>query len=148
MDTQTPFEQVDIFTVLGVPQDDPDREAFLAQMEEAIWEEIVEHELSDKMADADLDQIEAILNDDNTSVNDKRDKLFSILVEKIPEFETVVREYTMAAKTDLLLERVEGLQEYYSQDQAKLEQVNKASGLFDQGEYTACVMALNAIVSG
>lgn len=145
MDSQTPFEQVDIFTVLGVAQDDPDREAFLQQMEEAIWEEIVENELSDKMSDADLDQIEAILNEEDTTMSEKRDKLFGMLVGKIPQFEVVVREYTMSAKRDLLFERLEGLKEFYAQDAAKLEQVNKADALFGEGQFTACVIALNAI---
>ncbi len=148
MDNQIPFEQLDIFTVLGVAQDDPDREAFLQQMEEAIWEEIVENELADKMGEAELAQLETILNDEATSVDDKREQLFGMLVGKVPNFEIVVREYTMAAKRDLLLERLEGTKEFYGTTQPnadKLSQVERAGQLYEAGEFSACAAALNAI---
>jgi hypothetical protein len=148
MDNQIPFEQLDIFTVLGVAQDDPDREAFLQQMEEAIWEEIVENELSDKLGETELAQIETILNDEAASAEEKRDHLFGMLVDKVPNFEKVVRDYTMAAKRDLLSERLEGTKEYYSQTSPnadKLSQVERAAQLFEAAEFSACAQALNAI---
>jgi len=148
MDNQIPFEQLDIFTVLGVAQDDPDREAFLQQMEEAIWEEIVENELADKLSDTELGQIESILDAKDVSQDGKRDQLFGMVVGRIPNFEKIVREYTMAAKRDLLSERLEGTKEFYTTTQPnadKLSQVERAGQLFEAGEFSACAQALNAI---
>ena len=145
MDSQIPFDKLDIFTVLGVDQDDPDKESFLRKMEDALWEEIIESEVGDKLEVSEITTLESILHDENISTTEKRDKLFGFLAEKIPHFELIVREYTLSAKKDLLLERLEALKEFYAQDMDALFQVNQADILFDEGKFSECVMLLNEL---
>lgn len=141
------FEALDIFTILGVAEDDPDKDAFRSELEDAIWEEIMEREVADKLSDEELEHMDQVLLDENKSAEEQRNAMFGLLAEKLPNMDEVIRRYTTQAKTDLLYERVEGMKEYFQNqgDQAKLDQVNRASQLFEQGEYVATVTALNAI---
>lgn len=143
----TDFEKFDIFTILGVAEDDPDREAFRAELEDAIWEEIMEKEVAEQLSDEDLDRVDAILADDSRNPEDQRNALFGLLAEKLPNMEEVVREYTVQAKSELLYQRLAGLKEFYQNDQSKLEQVQKAEELYDHGNLVETVHALNAITA-
>lgn len=139
--------QIDIFTLLGISPDDPDRDAFRREVEDAIWEEIMTIEVAPHLQPADLQKMENILADNDLDEEQKRTAMFGFLADKLPNMEEVVERYTRQAKSDLFQARLEGLEQYFAQqgDIDKKQQVQQASEMFARGEYAAAVQVVNKL---
>ena len=135
---------LDIFTLLGIENaSDEDREAFLTQLQDAIWEEVVEDELLEQLTDEEVDSIEQTVTSETMSAEDKRNTLFSMLSDKVPNLEQRLAESTNRLKFDLLGERVDGLREYYKTNEAQLGVLDQVEQLVEAGNVNEAVSLLN-----
>lgn len=135
---------MDIFSLLGIENaSDEEREMFLNQLQDAIWEEVVEDELLEKLTEEEVNSIEQTVNDENMSADDKRNALFSMLSDKVPNLEERLADSTNQLKFDLLGERVDGLREYYKDKPDQLSVLDQVEQMVESGNVTEAVNMLN-----
>lgn len=138
--------QADIFTILGVfDATAEDKEGLLGELQDAIWEEVVDSELGAKLTEADIVAVENILNDEAKSVEQRRNELYSMLVDKIPNLSDLLSAKTDEIKLGLLDERLQGMKAYHAKNATITESLNKVSALMDAGQYNDVITGLNAI---
>jgi len=135
---------MDIFSLLGIEgTTDEDREAFLNQLQDAIWEEVVEDELLEQMTDEEVDSIEQTIVNEDIAAEEKRNTLFSMLSDKVPNLEEKLAETTNRLKYDLLGERVDGLREFYAENAQQLGVLDQVEQLVEAGNVVEAVAMLN-----
>ncbi len=135
---------MDVFTLLGITEaSNEERELFLAQLQDAIWEEVVDEELSDSLTDEEIDSIDQTITDESISADEKRNRLFAMLAEKVPNLEERLMETTNDLKFDLLGERVEGLREYYADKAEQLQVLDQVEEMVNNGNLNEAVAVLN-----
>jgi len=135
---------MDIFSLLGIENaSDEEREMFLNQLQDASWEEVVEDELLAELTEEEVNSIEQTVNDENMSADDKRNALFSMLSDKVPNLEERLADSTNQLKFDLLGERVDGLREYYKDKPDQLSVLDQVEQMVESGNVTEAVNMLN-----
>ncbi len=134
----------DIFSLLGIEgTTDEDREAFLNQLQDAIWEEVVEDELLETMTDEEVDSIEQTIVNEEITADEKRNTLFGMLSSKVPNLEEKLAETTNRLKYELLGERVDGLREFYAENAEQLGVLDQAEQLIETGKVAEAISLLN-----
>lgn len=140
------LSELNIFEILGVTDVSPeDKEALLGELQDAIWEQLVDSEIADTMTETDLVQFEAILNEENMNLDEKRSQLFAVLNDRIPNLDEKLAESTNRMKHELLESRIDGLSEYFAQDAVSLAKVNEAHDVFEAGNYAHAISLLNEL---
>ncbi len=137
--------QLDIFTMLGVTGTEDEKEQFLDELQDLVWQDFVDVDLMDKLEDRDMDEVEGILADDTLSVKDQQEKLVGVLQRIMPDFEDVLLNKALELKEDMLRERIAGLMEYYKDRAAELAKVNQAEDLVNDEKYKEAVDLLNGL---
>lgn len=139
--------ELDVFTILGVSGTDEEKTAFLQEMQEVIWDDVVSSELDDNLTDEEMERIDDIIADTATSMDDKHNKLYAFLTEKIPNLTEVLTTKVNQFKMDLLDDRIEGMTEFYqSQNNADaLGKLEQALGMRNEERYSEAVAVLNAM---
>ncbi|MCD8484521.1 hypothetical protein LRY65_05560 [Candidatus Woesebacteria bacterium] len=135
---------MDVFTLLGITDaSEEDREAFLNQLQDAIWEEVVEQELADSLTDDEIDTIDRVITDEALQADEKRNQLFSLLANKVPNLEEGLADATNQLKYDLLGERVDGLREFYAAKPDQLQVLDQVEEMVNAGNVNEAVATLN-----
>lgn len=140
------IQNMSIFDMLGVEGTEEEKELFLTQIQDIIWQDVVETDLAPLLSDAELDEVEAFLSNDQKSDDEKRDHLFGLIIDKVPNAESVLLTRTMQLKSDLLMERLEGMKEYFKNDtaaQSKLAEAQKHIEMQQHGEAVALLNELS-----
>lgn len=139
--------ELDIFTILGVSGTDEEKNAFLQEMQEVIWDDVISTELDDNLSDSEMDRIDAIIADTATSIDDKHNQLYAFLTEKIPNLTEVLTAKVNQFKLDLLDDRIEGMTEFYTTNNNAdaLAKIATAQGLRNDENFKDAVSALNSL---
>lgn len=141
------LQKMSIFEMLGAEGTEEEKDQFLSQIQDVIWQDVVEKDLAPLLNDDEISQVEAKLSDDTLSNEDKRDYLFDLIMEKVPQAEQVLLDRTMQLKSDLLHERLHGMDHYFANDAAAQTKLQAAHGHLDAQEYDQCVALLNELSS-
>lgn len=140
---QNALQTMDVFTLLGTTGSPEDREAFLTELQDAIWQEVAEEHLASQLSDQEMDEISRVMDDTSLSVEAKRNKLFEVLGQKVPDIEKILEDKTIQIKEDLLTERLEGMMVYYEEDEDAMRRLEEADDLLLSEKYAEAVAILN-----
>lgn len=141
------LQKMSIFEMLGVEGSEEEKEAFLSEVQDVIWQDVVENDLAPLLTEPELDEVEAMLNNEQTPEDTKRDYLFDLILKKVPNAEEVLLERTMQLKSDLLHERLHGMQEFFKDKPEALSELEKAHGLIDGEQHDEAVAVLNQLAA-
>lgn len=139
------IQSMSIFDMLGVEGTEEEKEAFLTQVQDVIWQDVVETDLAPLLSDAELDEVEAFLENEATTDDAKRDYLFGLIIDKVPDAESVLLTRTMQLKSDLLTERLEGMKEFFVNNAAAQSKLSQAEQLLTQHKHDEAVAILNEL---
>ena len=141
------LQKMSIFEMLGVEGTEEEKEAFLSEVQDVIWQDVVENDLAPLLSEAEMDEVDTMLNNEGASEDTKRDYLFDLILKKVPNAEEVLLERTMQLKSDLLHERFHGMQQFFANNPEAMQKLEVAHGHIDADEHEQAVALLNELAA-
>jgi len=147
--TQNPLgnqslETQNIFDLLGVSDGkDDEKEAFLDELQEVIWEDFIETDVDLLLNEDQLKQLKDIEAKGKT--REVQEEMLVYLEEILPDLEDIMMDKALELKEDMVLERISGMKEFYSGNQTALDQITQAEGLISENKWADAGNLLNSI---
>jgi len=141
-----PLEAENIFFLLGVEDGkEADKEAFLDELQQVIWEDFIENDLELLLTSSEMDQFKQIKGDGEVNDPQVQEALLKFLEGLIPDLEEIMLEKALELKEDLVRERIQGMKEYYSGNETALQQIQQAEDLIGQDKWHDAATTLNTV---
>jgi hypothetical protein len=146
------LEDQNIFEMLGVQDGDDDRrEAFLDELQNAIWEDFLENDIQlllSPEAYAEFTQIRARQSD--TAALESQEELLQFLENHVTTLDEIMLEKALGLKADLFQERVRNLKDLYAtpQDDAGQDahrRVLEAERLMSEEKWNSASQAISGL---
>lgn len=147
--TEEPSEALadqNIFEMLGVTTGTPEqREQFLDELQQVIWEDFIEHDTKLLLTDSEQAEMQALLaaNPDNSL--EQQEKVVVFLEKIIPDLEEIMLEKALSLKEEMARERLKALRELHRDNADQLVTIDRAEQLMDQQQWRAASTALNGL---
>lgn len=142
------LEDQNIFELLGVTEGtDEEREAFLDELQQVIWEDFLESDLKLLVTSEEYAGLEPLLQTggDQSADMDLQEELVGKLEKLIPDLEEIMLEKALELKADLVRERIAGMKEYYSGNEAALNSLQEAEAKVMEDRWFDAAQTLNQI---
>jgi hypothetical protein len=138
------LETQNIFDLLGVSDGkDEEKEAFLDELQEVIWEDFVENDVKMLLSEEQLAKLNEIQKKGQT--REVQEEMLVYLEELLPDLEDIMMDKALELKEDMVLERISGMKEFYSGNQVALDQVAEAERLISENKWADAGSVLNSI---
>ena len=140
------LESQNIFTMLGLDSlEKLEKEDFLADLEELIWENFIEVELPLLLNSEERTQAEQILADKSKEENERKEALLTYLEKFIPDLEEIMYKKALSLKKEMFEERMKKIREEANEENnlgllADLDQIQE---LIEAGRYKTATELLN-----
>lgn len=140
------LEDQNIFELLGVTEGtDEEREAFLDELQQVIWEDFLESDLKLLVTSAEYAELEPMLASDKATDLENQEALVGKLEKLIPDLEEIMLEKALELKADLVRERIAGMKEYYSGNEAAQQALQEAEAQVTEDQWYSAAQTLNGI---
>lgn len=140
------IDEQNIFDLLGVNDaTDQEKEAFLDELQQALWEDFLEKDLVLLVSEAELAEITKIKDDASLNAEQKQVKLIAKIEEFVPDIEEIMLEKALELKEDMVLERLDGLKQSFQQNNQDLTKLVEAEDYFKNGHWKTGAQILNAL---
>ena len=137
LEAQSVFEMLNIDDITA-----DEREEFLNELEELIWEDFIKTDLPLMLTNDEYKGAEEILNSQKNE-NQKKEELL-VYVEKIlPDIEEIMYEKAIGLKEEMFMERVRKMEEAGAGDQDVLTVIEQVKKLVQVGQWKTAVETLN-----
>jgi len=140
------LEKQNIFAMLGLKNlEEPEKEAFLADLEQLIWDNFVEVELPLLLNSEQKAQADQILADQSKTENERREALLAYVEPFIPNLDEVMYKKALSLKKEMFEERVKKMRDQATEENnlslmADLDQIQE---LIAAGRYKTATELLN-----
>lgn len=142
------IEDQNIFHLLGVTDGtDEQREEFLDELQQVIWEDFLENDLQLLVTTDEYTELQPLLQKNQGGDVDftQQEELVERLEKLIPDLEEIMLEKALELKADLVRERIAGLKEYFASDQQALNEVNRAERMIMEDKWFDAAEVLNKV---
>jgi hypothetical protein len=145
-DLSQSLEDQNIFTLLGVEDaTDEEKESFLDELQQVIWEDFLENDVELLLTESEMVELRQILDALDKEELQKQEETVLFLEKLIPDLEEIMLEKALELKEDMAKERLSGLRDFYSNDVEKLNKVDEAAALVNQGSWRDAAQVMNSI---
>lgn len=138
------LEVQNIFDLLGVSDGkEEEKEAFLDELQEVIWEDFIENDtelLLNQEQQTKLKEIQA-----KGKTPQVQEEMLVYLEKILPDLEDLMMDKALELKEDMVLERISGMKEFYSNNQEALNKIKQAEELISQNKWADSGKLLNEI---
>lgn len=140
------LEDQNIFFLLGVTDGtDDEREAFLDELQQVIWEDFVENDVELLITSDEMIEFKKIMEKGDTP--EVQEEMIVYLEKLIPDLEEIMLEKALELKEDMVRERIAGMKTYFQDKPESLQKVEQAEQLINQDQWRAAAEQLNGLVS-
>lgn len=140
------LEDQNIFHLLGVTDGtDEEKEAFLDELQQVIWEDFVENDVELLVTEDEMTQFRQIVDKNYEDEAQKQEDMIVFLEKLIPDLEEIMLEKALELKEDMVRERIAGMREYYASDADALKQMDEAERLVNADQWRQAADVLNAV---
>jgi len=144
--TSEALEDQNIFDLLGISDaSDAEKEVFLDELQQVIWEDFVENDVELLLTEEELSQFKTISSEPGVSEEDRQTKMIEFLEKLIPDLEKIMLEKALELKEELTRERIVEYQDFYKADQEKLDRVAQAMKMLDEDKWRTAATTLNSL---
>lgn len=144
--TSEALEDQNIFDLLGISEaSDAEKEVFLDELQQVIWEDFVENDVELLLTEEELAQFKTISSEPGVGEEERQTKMIEFLEKLIPDLEKIMLEKALELKEELTRERIAEYQDFYKADQAKLDKVTQAVTMIDEDKWRTAAMTLNSL---
>ncbi|HEX9817353.1 MAG TPA: hypothetical protein VGA89_00435, partial [Patescibacteria group bacterium] len=141
-----PIEEQNIFELLGVlNSDSAEQEAFLDELQQAIWDDFLDKDLSLLVNPAQLKEVQSLREQAGLAEADRQEQQIAKVKELVPDIEEIMLEKALALKEEMVNERLSGMKEYFAGQTEKLAQLTEAEQYFQAGRWRTGAKILNSL---
>lgn len=145
----TPSEELadqNIFEMLGVTTGTPEqREQFLDELQQVIWEDFIEHDTKLLLTDAEQAELDKIMQAAPDKSLEQQEQVVVYLEKLIPDLEDIMLEKALQLKEEMARERLNALRELHRNDADKMVTVERAEQLMSQQQWRSASESLNSL---
>ena len=139
------LEEQNVFDLLGVADGtDEEREQFLDELQQVIWEDFLESDVELLVTVEEMAQVRSI-TDKNIGDLEKQEELIVYLEKLIPDLEEIMLEKALELKEDMMKERIAGMKEMFAGQEDKLSRIAEAEQLISQNKWNSAAGVLNTV---
>jgi hypothetical protein len=140
------LEDQNIFFLLGVTDGtDEEREAFLDELQQVIWEDFLENDVELLITEEETVELKRITANKGLSDEQQQEQVIVYLEKLIPDLEEIMLEKALELKEDMVRERIAGMREYYAEQSDQLQKLDEAERLVNDDQWRAAADTLNAM---
>jgi len=140
------LEDQNIFFLLGVTDGtDEEREAFLDELQQVIWEDFLDNDVELLVTEEEMEGMKKIMARKELSDEQMQEETVVYLEKLIPDLEEIMLEKALELKEDMVRERIAGMREYYAQDEKALAEISEAEALLNDSQWRDAAEKLNSI---
>lgn len=140
------IEDQNIFFMLGVTDGTQEqRDAFLDELQQVIWEDFLENDVKLLVTTEEMAEVQKMLDNRESRDLEKQEEIIVYLEKLIPDLEQIMLEKALELKVDMVRERVEGLRQFYSGQQEKLNRIDQADQLITENKWYSAAHLLNSL---
>lgn len=150
LNLQEDIESQNIFFMLGVEDGDDDlKEKFLDQLQEVIWDDFLTNDIELLLTQNELGEFKTYKEKVDASEGDAqeqaKDEMVGYIEGLVPDLEDIMLEKALDLKADLFVERINGMKEYFAENQEKLAKVFEAEKQMYADQWKSAADVLNGI---
>lgn len=141
------LEDQNVFHLLGVEDgSDEDKEAFLDELQQVIWEDFLENDVELLLTEEEAEDMKKIMARKNLSELELQEELVVFLERLIPDLEEIMLEKALELKEDMVMERLAGMKEYHEGNPDKLKVLEEAEELIKSNLWRDAADKLNTVL--
>lgn len=142
------LEDQNIFFLLGVRDGtDQQKESFLDELQQVIWEDFLEYDVKLLITSDEMAELQVLLDSQSDKDLEKQEKVIVYLEKLIPDLEEIMLEKALELKEEMVRERVSGLRQYFADKPEKLQRVDEAERLINEGKWYSSAHLMNSLFS-
>ena len=140
------IDEQNIFELLGVVDaTEAEKESFLDELQQALWEDFLDKDLSSLVSEKEMAEITEIKNTANLSEDDKQSKIIEKIEQSVPDIEEIMMEKALELKEDMVWERVKGNQEQMGKTGGDMRKLEAVEEYFRQNRWKTGSKILNSL---
>lgn len=140
------LEKQNIFYLIGIDDGtEEEKELFLDDLQEAIWEDFLEHDCKHLITNKEMAELQKILVDENKQELQKQAEALDFLTDKISDLEDLMLEKALELKEEMLKERIISLRDLYSEKEDIISILKRAEEHCVNQEWKKGIELLNSI---
>lgn len=142
------IEEQNIFELLGVMDAEAsEKEAFLDELQQALWEDFLDKDVSLLVTADQLKEIQTLRAQTTLPENERQEKLIAKVEKLVPDIEDIMLEKALELKEDMVRERLAGMKEYYAARPAEMAKIQTAEKEIAAGRWKAGAALLNSLTA-
>ncbi len=135
-----------IFAMLGVSDGtEAQKEAFLDELQQVIWEDFLENDVELLISSEDYVKMKELLQGQQSVDLEQQEKIVVFLEKLIPDLEDIMLEKALALKGDMFRERIAGMRQFFAGKTEELSKIDQAEQLMQQDQWYAASELLNTM---
>ncbi len=135
-----------IFAMLGVSDGtEAQKEAFLDELQQVIWEDFLENDVELLISSEDYAKMKELLQGQQSVNLEQQEKIVVFLEKLIPDLEDIMLEKALALKGDMFKERIAGMRQFFAGKTEELSKIDQAEQLMQQDQWYAASDLLNTM---
>lgn len=142
------IEEQNIFELLGVMDAaDSEKEAFLDELQQALWEDFLDKDLALLVNADQLKEVQTLRNNLNLTEPARQEQLIQKVEQLVPDVEEIMLEKALELKEDMVKERLAGMKEYYATKPAEMAKIQEAQQHILAGRWKSGTQLLNTLTA-
>jgi len=142
------LEDQNIFFLLGVTNGtDEQKEGFLDELQQVIWEDFLEYDVKLLITNDELSQLQSMLGVGQDQDTEQQEDVVRFLEKLIPDLEEIMLEKALELKEEMVRERLTGLRTYYADNSQNLNRLIEAEKLMDEGKWYSAAHVMNSLAT-
>ena len=138
------LEDQNIFFLLGVRDGtDQEKESFLDELQQVIWEDFLEYDVKLLITSDEQAELKNLLDSQTDRDLEKQEKIIVYLEKLIPDLEEIMLEKALELKEEMVRERVNGMRQFYADKPEKLQRIDDAERIMDEGKWYSAAHLLD-----
>ena len=142
------IEEQNIFELLGVVDaEETEKEAFLDELQQALWEDFLDKDLVQLVSAEQLAEIQTMRSKTDLPEAARQEQLIQKVEQLVPDVEEIMLEKALELKEDMVKERLAGMKEYYATRPAEMTKIQEAEKQILAGRWKSGAQLLNSLTA-
>jgi len=140
------LEDQNIFHLLGASAvTDQEKEAFLDELQQVIWEDFLENDVELLITDDEAVELKRVSGEKEAGSVEQQEAVVTYLEKLIPDLEEIMMEKALELKADMVKERLAGMREYFAGNEASLATLTQAEQQMAENHWHNAAETMNAL---
>jgi len=127
--------------------DAAEKEAFLDELQQALWDDFLDRDLSLLINQKQFEEIKKLREQTDISDEERQNRLIATVEDLIPELEEIMLEKALDLKEAMVQERLAGMKEYFAGRSNELNKIKQAEQHLKARRWQTGSRILNTLIA-